>query len=99
MLCFGVGHPACRGVTLIRELVSNGMEHHYKLGHGYAMPDTLAWCERENKKPRIERGNKKPRIERGLVGGVDYCQSRPVSRSKAYTVSQYIERQIKSSRP
>ena len=69
MLCFGVRAMLCRGVTLIRELVSRVMGFHYKIGHGIAMPDTLAWCERENKKPRIERGNKKPRIERGLVSG------------------------------
>ena len=61
MLCFGVMLRVRRGVTLIRELVSGVMGFHYKVGHGYAMPDTLAWCERENKKPRIERGNKKPR--------------------------------------
>lgn len=53
MPCFGVGHTVRRGVTLIRELVSRVMGFHYKLGHGIAMPDTLALCERENKKARF----------------------------------------------
>ena len=61
VLCFGVMLCVRRGVTLIRELVSGVMGFHYKVGHGIAMPDTPAWCGRENKKPRIERGNKKPR--------------------------------------
>ena len=56
VLCFGVRVMLCRGVTLIRELVSGVMGFHYKVGHGIAMPDTLASCERENKKPRVERG-------------------------------------------
>ena len=60
MLCFGVRVMLCRGVTLIRELVSGVMGFHYKVGQGYALPDALASCERENKKPAFA-GNKKPR--------------------------------------